>query len=317
MPPRAYTNPGHLFAERAGLPQRPDDLYGYVEDYAAFVLEEGGARSIPVDLDAVCERFGIEWSDGALPEGTDGFSDGHAGRILVNEDHAEVRRRFTRGHELVELLFTALVESPVPEDVWHFLGGAHKERLCNRGGAAILLPFGLFEAEVEAAGVSVAAGRDLACRFGASLIATLIALVERGPGLHALVGWRRALKPTEVRATGGGAQLGLGPGFEATPEPRMRVQWVRATRGADAPFIPRDKSVGDGSVIARAAAGETCGPCHEDLDLGPLKGRCLVEALAVTGGVGEALSLIHLHGDTCHQAPPALGVPAVPPRNGT
>lgn len=299
MPPRAYTNPGHLFVERVGLPQRPDDLYGYVEDYAAFVLEEAGARSVPVDLDAVCERFGIEWLDGTLPEGTDGTSDGYAGRILVNEDHAEVRRRFTRGHELVELLFVALLESPVPEDVSYFLEGPHKERLCNRGGGAILLPFGSFEAEVETVGVSIASGRRLAGRFEASLIATLIALVERGPGLHALVGWRRSLKPTEVRSTGGGSQLGLGPGFEAMPEPKMRVQWVRATRGAEAPFIPRHKSVGDGSVVARAAVGETCDPCHEDLDLGPLQGRCLVEVLSASDEVGDVVSLIHLPGDAC------------------
>jgi len=294
-----YSNPGRAFIKRFGVPKNRQDLDCYVERYAAFLLEDAEALSLPVDLEKICWRYGIQWSSGTLPEGTDGFSDGHNGYILVNEDHAEVRQRFTHCHELVELLFAALQEAPVPEEVWHFLDGPTKEWLCNRGGAAILLPLGLFEDEAISSDVSLDAARSLGERFGASRIATLLALVERGPGLHALVAWRRKLKPTQERATSGGRQLGLGFGFDIVPQPLMRVEWVCTTRRADAPFIPKDKSVPDDSVIARTAAGELCPPCHEEIDIGKECLPCLVEALCAGTGRAEVISLLHLPGDDC------------------
>ena len=44
----------------------------------------------------------------------------------------------------MELLFAALKEWRVSDEVWHYLDGLSKETLCNRGAAVLLIPLSPF-----------------------------------------------------------------------------------------------------------------------------------------------------------------------------
>jgi hypothetical protein len=122
-------------------------------------------------------------------------------------------------------------------------------------------------------------------------------MVERGPGAHALVVWRYALKPRQERQIAPEAQSTLfGDEFAVgTPVKQLRVWWSTKTQGVQAGFVPKHKSVGDNSLISLAYTTDLLQSGMECLDLGPVQGLCCVEAKRVTVGSDVCVvSLLHL-----------------------
>jgi hypothetical protein len=198
----------------------------------------------------------------------------------------------------VELLFSALKESRVSDEVWHYLDGRPKETLCNRGAAVLLIPLVPLLASLKAGGLSIPAVHSVARSFGASPLAALIRAVEDGPGCHALVGWQYALKPKQRKETSDGAQLDLGAGFEAAPEPKTRVKWARGSHAQTPPFIPRHKSVPVSSLVHQCYEEGLATEGYEVLDLGQIQIRCFVEARPQhPSSDTHVLTLLHLPGD--------------------
>jgi len=67
------------------------------------LLRELGWKKVPVLLEAIAERLGIELADESLGDELSGVlikKEGEAVAIVVNADHHENRRRFTIAHEI-------------------------------------------------------------------------------------------------------------------------------------------------------------------------------------------------------------------------
>lgn len=278
---QTYIDPGRSFIERHQFPELGSELESYVERFATYLREESGVgHTPPIDLDSICSHFGVALADAPLGSDRGGGSFGPDGIVIVNELDPETRRRFTKAHELVELLFAALKESRVSEEVWHYTYGKAKERLCDRGAAVLLIPLSPLVSLYEASGLSIPAVRSIAKSYGASPLATLIRAVEDGPGCHALIGWHRALKPKEQRQTSGGAQLSLSSDLLVSPTPQLRVKWVIRSRNQRTPFVPKHKSVPPNSLISECYDNDIETSGYENLNLGRFHVRCFVEAFS-------------------------------------
>jgi len=290
-----YRNPGRVFINQCGLPKRASNLPAYVERYADFLLEAVDYSGLsPVDVRAICDHFGITHSDSELPERTEGTSDGQLGMILVNQDRPEVRRRFTRGHELVELLFSALMESPVSDEVWHHLTGNHKESLCNQGAAFILMPNRLVSNHLQQFEVTIESAYHLAEKFQTSLLASMIRMVRESRDRHALIFCKYALKPKELRTSGNSAQLSLGDAFFSPPRKKLRVQWVRRSPQLEA-FLPKHKSIQDNSIVHKSISTREALKGMEQFDLESFCEECFIETLpTILGGEEGVLALIRV-----------------------
>lgn len=294
-----YINPGRSFIERHQLPDLGSELQGYVERFATYLREESGVgHTPPIDLDGICSHFGVTLANAPLGSASGGGSFGPDGLIVINEEDPETRRRFTKGHEIMELLFAALKEARVSDEVWQHLSGQTKERLCDRGAAVLLIPLSPLIALYEADGLSIPAIQSTAQSFGASPLATLIRAVEDGPGCHALVGWHRALKPKEQRQTSGGAQLSLSSDLRVSPTPELRVKWVTRSRNQTTPFVPKHKSVPPTSLISECCNSDAKASGYEDLNLGKFHVRCFIEAFSDhPASDTDVITLLHFPND--------------------
>ena len=281
MEGRAYENPGRIFIDRYPPPDLGRDLYRYVDQYAHFLRERSGVgHNPPIDLDKICQYFGVTVADISPRTILDGASSTQLGVILINEGSSETRRRFTTGHELVELLFSRLKEVKVSDNVWRHLNGAEKEILCNSGAAALLMPFSFLQASLQDEGVSVLSVRSLAKSLRTSFLATLISAVRHHQRPYAVVAWKNMLKPAEQERLVDGRQLSFGGDFEEPIPPKLRVLWTIRSRAHGLPYVPRHKSIPEDSIIyqcyreGRDLSGSEC------IDLGrsePI--RCFIEAV--------------------------------------
>ena len=212
----SYRNPGRLFVDQCSPPDRGKDLAYYVDQYAHFLRETSGVgHALPVELDRICQHFGVNYANVSLPDIHDGASHGPSGLILIKQGGSETRRRFTKAHELMELLFSALKESRVSENVWHYLSGKPKEILCDNGAAALLIPSSFLQASLEDNDLSVSLVRSMARSLHISFLATIISAVKHHQGPYGVVAWKMMLKPSEQRILGSDLQPSLGPRFRS------------------------------------------------------------------------------------------------------
>jgi hypothetical protein len=221
-----------------------------------------------------------------------------SGLILINEDDLATRQRFTEAHELMEILFTSLSHSKgwAARRIGVFKIDA-KERLCNEGAAELLMPLATFAPRVCQAGVSYHTARQLAAEFQVSTTAALVRTARVGPGLHAVVLWRMKNKPTEIQDQGSSEQLSLFADHPAAiPAKKLRVEWTLS--GQMIPYIPRDKSVPEDSLIYKAWQDGVFTAGQDDLELGKAKGTFWSENQPFESqGERCVLSLLHLSDD--------------------
>lgn len=269
----AYISPGRLFVKRFGTVTEHKDLIKYAE----FLRTEAGiTTSPPVDLNQIYARFEIPTPERVPLSITQGLVVDHEiGIILINQDDPAKRQRFTEAHELMELLFAELPENPGDHRGRGNFGYEAKERLCNAGAAELLMPRESFSPYVEAGGCSFKNARKLGEIFDVSVTAALVQSARLMKGACAVVLFRPKNKPTEIQSAVSQHQPALIPDIDRSlPTKKLRVEWSLA-----GPFIPKDKSVSEDSIIYAAwQTGEfTSGIGY--FDLGPsVRGRFSCES---------------------------------------
>lgn len=274
----SYRHPGKEFLTHLGTVQTDEDIFQYVD----FLRRESGlSDEPPIDLEQIYQRFGMPTPIRAPLEEQQGILvDSSSGIILIKEDDSLVRQRFTEGHELMELLFDALAESRSALPQW---SEAHKERLCDRGAADLLMPRSSFIPRLYDLGISFESARSLSDTYQTSLMSTLVRMVEQGDGNCALVAWRYALKPTETRSANPSARK------------KLRIWWRVQTSDWTGGFIPKDKSIPATSLISSTYRSGQPSSGQETINLGARKIRCHVEALPIQlGDSTYVLSLLNL-----------------------
>lgn len=278
--PPPYCHPGRAFLARYGMVQCEQDVFRYVR----FLCQEAGLDDQPpIDLTQIYQHFGMPTPLRAPLEEQQGILvDSNNGIILIKEDDPLVRQRFTEGHELMELLFDAQAEASSTSflPAW---SEHHKERLCDRGAAALLMPESSFVPKLHQLGISLRAGRSLATLYQTSLLATLVRMVQYGTGNCALVMWHPALKPSEVKQTG-----------SSRVTKKLRICWKLQTQDWSGGFIPRDKSIPTDSLIAQAHVTGQAQTGPETIHFGWGAIACQVEAIPLRmGDRSYVLSLLH------------------------
>lgn len=293
-------HPGRLFVERHGFLRNDTDVIRYANSLRR---EAGLGDQPPIDLDQIHRRFNMPAPQFFPLPGQQGvLLDGNACRILINSGDPTTRQRFTQAHELMEVLFHAYMEQPEWEE-WKKRFGYKKERLCEQGAAALIMPASSFDRWVQQEGVSIYSASRIAELYHTSLMATLYQMVERGSGAHVLVVWRCMLKPTQERVLQPKDQQGT---LFDLPEPCvekcLRVWWSRATQGLRDNILFQYKSIPDESLIGQAYSTGQLQRGVELIDCGKQKIECFVEAKAVM--IGEercVVSILHLLDDACMQ----------------
>jgi Zn-dependent peptidase ImmA (M78 family) len=290
--------PGELFVQRHGTVDNIDDVLEYVH----FLRSESGLGvDPPIDLARIFTSFQLPHPKYiALPNQQGLLANPETGLILVNADDIRTRQRFTEGHELLELLFSAL---PRGNGNVTRCGGlftqAEKEQLCNVGAAELLMPKATFLPRILQKGISFQTGRELAAEYGVSISAALVQLTRVGPGRHAVVLWRPKNKPSEIRSQISSDQLALWEQAPARmPPKKLRVEW--SLEGRDVPFIPKDKSIFEDSSIYAAWRDAVFTIGRDCVDLGKVSGELLCESQPFeVDDERWVLSLLHFPGDSC------------------
>lgn len=125
--------------------------------YAEHLLSSAAAWELPVPLEKIRKRHKLKLQATSLSQR--GFLLGRT--IFINDDDATTVQRFTEAHELMETLTIALrSEAPSrldPETIRVF--DVEKERWCEQGAAALLLPERLFFPRVDEVGISLCSAR--------------------------------------------------------------------------------------------------------------------------------------------------------------
>jgi hypothetical protein len=181
----------------------------------------------------------------------------------------------------MELLFDAVLDerqnSTLPS--W---SEAHKERLCDQGAADLLMPRSTFIPQLYQTGISMDTARSLSELYQTSLMATLVQMIRQGTGNVALVVWRYALKPTELKKK------------SVQSEKKLRIWWRLQTSDWTGGYIPKDKSISEKSAIWKTYHSGQIKSGRELIDLGWGSIPCELEAIPIQiGDTGYVLSLLH------------------------
>jgi len=281
-----YRHPGHAFLDCSGPLRDEAD----VERYGDFLRQSAQLddNCPPVSLERIYTCFGIPIPRQAPLQDQQGILvDGDSGLILIKEDDPLVRRRFTEGHELMELLFDAhhqregLPQETAPQRGGFNPEGAYKERLCDRGAAALLMPKAPFRARLKMLGLSLQTGRALAQDYQTSLIATLLRMVQLSDGAHGLAMWRLGWKSAAKKTQG------------AEP-PQFRPGWQAFSSGWSGGRLSMGQAATSGSVVAIAPQLNQPLTGTETVALATGLRRCHLEVLPLRGGQQRVLALMHL-----------------------
>ena len=238
-----------------------------------------GCSPPPFDPALVARHLGIEVAFARTPPGCDAMLLPLRGRgfqiVCSPRVRSEGRIRFSLAHELAHTLFDDC-GSVLKMRTRHreaSLQDEELERLCDQGAAELVMPRRWFSGEMATMGERAGSVPELARRFGVSLEAAAVRMVECGSEALAGVGFfEYGTRPSER-------------GRRAEGRAAYRVRRVFTRTGT--PFLfPRGKSVPEGSAIYRASlgAGECVG--RERFGLGGESGAFRVSAAAVSRGEG-------------------------------
>lgn len=293
--------PGYGFIQQYehGLPERRKELSRCVGAYVDFLLEESGQEDLPpVDLDAIFDHFSLQAMEGNFKEaslGIEGANLAEMGMIVFDSSDIQTRQRFTQAHELLECLIVALEGNRYPSSLESYIEGKKKERLCNWGAARLLMPIDLFHEYVCEHGIGIEAAERIARAFKTSRLATLRHMVNCYPKQCGLIIWKREHRPTDTVPSPNQAELWDGLEGTGGPGKEVRVQWQDLGRKARKEiYVPDDKSIDSGSLIARALEEGESKVGSERVDIGGLTGEFEIEAVPFSAGdEPHVLSLFH------------------------
>jgi len=249
----AAIHPGKLFLEKYGQIRTSQDVFAYGD----FLRTDAGIDNVlPVDLEAIFSHFELPQPK-YVPLGDIQalLFEPQSGFILVNSEDPKLRQRFSLAHELVELLFSELSKGVDIGNGWSLErpGGFQKfakERLCNQTAANLLMPVMYIQQQIHLRNVNFECARLVANECKVSLSAALVQLARNSLKKHAVIFWRMKNKPVEVKQYTGPNQLPLFQSDNDLPPKKLRVEWFIG--GDTAPFIPKDKSTENTSIVYRA-----------------------------------------------------------------
>ena len=249
----SFASPGQLYMQK----QKEISSYEDVLAYAEFLRTEAAlGTALPVVIDEIFGHFQIpEPKFAPLPHQEGLLLDPELGLIIINSNDSEKRQKFTKAHELVEMLFSALPQGRDLGSGWRLdrPGGFKeitKEFLCNWTAANLLMPPIYVQEQIKKHGANFDCAKLIATNCDVSLSAALVQLARSSPEGHFVVLWRMKNKPTELRNASNGPQMTMFGVDNALPAKKLRVEWCLG--GVDSPFIPKDKSTENISLIRRA-----------------------------------------------------------------
>jgi IrrE N-terminal-like domain len=257
-------------------------------------LRPFGEPQPPFEMTLLASLLGIRLSEAPPVHSEDAEiapgKDGHL-ELRLNQDRAEVRRRFSVGHEIGHTFFPGYEQSvqtrkPTkrdwsnPEDV--------VEHLCDCAASELLFPLPWFAEEVQRRPRTAGALIALADVCKASREAMLRRYTEIHEEAVALVFLEWKLKPTQSVVWDGLSAsemlLDLDPHEEAETRKRLRVDYAIMSgpfHERYASHIPSDKSIDEGSITYQASRDRVGYDATEWLDLGSIRGTFQVNAIPI------------------------------------
>lgn len=210
------------------------------------LLDDAG-EAVPVDLEVLASfrNACVDYGDQEQPETI--HWDGRNFRIRVRNADMVGRQRFSCAHAIVHTWFFESSghgqDGSSTEQSW----SEAEEHLCDLGAAALLLPEAAFRAACPA-DITIDDILQLADEFQASAESTALRAVALSETPLAMAVLEMKLTPTEHKTLALRRSHPSLPGMEGpTIIPRLRV--VRSF-GQGLRFLPRHKSVGDGTLLA-------------------------------------------------------------------
>lgn len=249
----SFVSPGRLYIQK----QKGISSFEDILPYAEFIRREAGVNgNLPVDLDRIFSHFEIpnpKFAPLPLQQGL--LLDPEMGIIVINSTDSEKRQKFTKAHELVEMLFSALPQGRDLGSGWRFdrPGGFKeitKEFLCNWTAANLLMPPDYVQGLIKEHDINFDCAELIATNCDVSLSAALVQLARNSPEGHFVVLWRMKNKPTEIQNASNDAQMTMFGVDNTLPPKKLRVEWCLG--GLNSPFVPKDKSTENSSLIYQA-----------------------------------------------------------------
>lgn len=252
-----------LMSERSREGETPQDTVRRLAREMVADAKREGWTEIPFDVEMLAELQGIEvkCADGdikaearlmPLPD--------RRLQIEYASDTPETRRRFSICHEIAHTFFPDHFTQ-----IQHRRNGQHfdpihaeLEQLCHLGAGELLMPLEEFESRVASRPPSMLVAAELAQYFNASHEASLRRMVDLTNDGNCLLWLSERLKPVEEKNSGMEFDFGF-----ARPKPKLRVDYQVASRSWRN-FVPKHKSIPDGSMPYALLNGEECLPRTED-----------------------------------------------------
>jgi len=232
------------------------------------LLDEAGFSQPPVDVELLASLRRVRRVDlveiaeagRLIPEGL-----GYA--VQVNLRHTETKRRFTICHEVGHTFFddaSRLMRFQADSATGLFDLRDEEEYLCDLAAAWTLLNPRWVTALIASRPPSLTGLFELAETCKASIEATAIQISRLGLWRCSFVFWEPGLRKTERLL----ARQSTLPGWEAAAMPKEKLRVRRVYGPAGAPYLPKNKSIGEDTGVWRAYAEQTTTEGQEQLDLG-------------------------------------------------
>lgn len=246
-----FVSPGRLFIQKRKTIENYEDVLAYAE----FLRKEAGLDgSLPVNLEKILEYFQIpEPKSVPLAEQQGLLLDSERGIILINSNDPVKRQKFTKAHELVEMLFAELSQGKDLGRGWWIQkpGGFKegiKEALCNWTAANLLMPVDYVKHEINLNGVNFECAKKVADSCDVSLLAALVQVARSSSNGYFVVLWKLKNKPSDLaRKKEEENQLTMFQLENLEPPKKLRVEWC--LNNNQAPFLPKHKSTEKDSCI--------------------------------------------------------------------
>lgn len=252
-----------LMRERARDDEMPQETIRRLAREVVAEAKNDGWTEIPFDAELLAELRGIE------VKCAEGNINAEA-RLMPLPDRRlqieyapeapETRRRFSICHEIVHTFFPdCFTQIQHRRNNKHFDPvHAELEQLCHLGAGELLMPYEEFAFRVAGRSPSMMVAAELAQYFNASHEAALRRMVDLSSGGNCLLWLSERLKPAEEKIVG----LEFDFGF-AGPKLKLRVDYQFPSPSWHT-FVPKHKSIPDGSVPYMVLNGEECQPRKED-----------------------------------------------------
>ncbi len=112
------------------------------------------------------------------------------------------------------------------------------------------MPPAYVQNQIYGFGVNFECAKQIANECDVSLSAALVQLARNSNDGYFVVLWRMKNKPTDLRNLPNAGQMTMFGTENTLPAKKLRVEWCMG--GLDFPFIPKDKSTENTSLISRA-----------------------------------------------------------------